>query len=68
LTEYSLRALTSGTDAQGEVTIEVEHEGMRFRARGVSTDIVEGSAIAYLAAINRIVTAADGTKERADQP
>jgi 2-isopropylmalate synthase len=68
LTEYSLRALTSGTDAQGEVTIEVEHEGTRFRARGVSTDIVEGSAIAYLAAINRIVTAADGTKERADQP
>ena len=68
LTEYSLRALTSGTDAQGEVTIEVEHEGTRFRARGVSTDIVEGSAIAYLAAVNRIVTAANGTKERADQP
>jgi 2-isopropylmalate synthase len=68
LTEYSLRALTSGADAQGEVTIEVEHDERRFRARGVSTDIVEGSAIAYLAAINRIITAANGRKERAPQP
>jgi len=58
LRDYSLRAITSGKDAQGEVTIEVEHEGRRFRARGVSTDIVEASARAYLAAVNR---AAAGT-------
>ena len=53
LTDYSLRAITSGKEAQGEVTIEVEHEGKRFRARGVSTDIIEASARAYLAAVNR---------------
>jgi len=68
LTDYSLRALTSGADAQGEVTIEVEHQGRRFRARGVSTDIVEGSAMAYLAAINRIVTTANGREEHPAQP
>jgi 2-isopropylmalate synthase len=56
LTDYSLRAITSGKDAQGEVTIEVEHEGRRFRARGVSTDIVEASARAYLGAVNRAST------------
>ena len=53
LRDYSLRAITSGKDAQGEVTIEVEHGGRRFRSRGVSTDIVEASARAYLAAVNR---------------
>lgn len=55
LSDYALRAITSGKDAQGEVTIEVEHNGGKFRARGLSTDIVEASARAYLAAVNRIV-------------
>jgi 2-isopropylmalate synthase len=54
LRDYSLRAITSGKDAQGEVTIEVETNGRRFRTRGVSTDIVEASARAYLAAVNRV--------------
>ena len=56
LTDYALRALSSGKDAQGEVTIEIEHEGRKFRARGISTDIVEASAKAYLAAVNRVLT------------
>ena len=56
LTDYSLRALTSGKDAQGEVTIEVTHNGGRLRARGISTDIVEASAKAYLAVVNRILS------------
>ncbi|MCJ7544890.1 MAG: 2-isopropylmalate synthase [Phycisphaerae bacterium] len=68
LTDYMLRALTGGTDAQGEVTIEVEYEGRRFRARGVSTDIVEGSARAYLAAINRAATWTNGERTRPAQP
>ena len=56
LTDYSLRALTSGKDAQGEVTIEVSHNGEKFRARGISTDIVEASAKAYLAVVNRVLS------------
>jgi 2-isopropylmalate synthase len=68
LTDYALRALTSGTDAQGEVTIEVEYEGRRFRARGVSTDIVEGSARAYLAAVNRAATWTNSQQPRPAQP
>ncbi|KPK81905.1 MAG: 2-isopropylmalate synthase [Phycisphaerae bacterium SM23_33] len=68
LRDYSLRALTSGKDAQGEVTIEVEHEGRKLRARGVSTDIVEASAKAYLAAVNRAITAANAAREKPEQP
>jgi 2-isopropylmalate synthase len=67
LTDYQLRAITTGADAQGEVTIEVERDGARFRTHGVSTDIVEASALAYLAAVNRSVSAS--ARQRAqDKP
>jgi 2-isopropylmalate synthase len=68
LTDYSLRAITSGTDAQGEVTIEVEHDSRRFRARGVSTDIIEASARAYLAAVNRVATQTANAEPKPEQP
>jgi len=64
LTDFALRALTGGKDAQGEVTIEVEHEGRRYRARGLSTDIVEASARAYLVAVNRVLTATNGGQSK----
>ncbi|MFW6153861.1 MAG: 2-isopropylmalate synthase [Planctomycetota bacterium] len=67
LSDYQLRALTGGTDAQGEVSVEVLHDGRRFRGRGVHTDVVEASGLAYLAAINRALTAQNG-KERPAHP
>jgi len=54
LTDYRIRAVTRGKDAQGEVQIELQHDNLKFRGRGVSTDILEASALAYLAAINRL--------------
>jgi 2-isopropylmalate synthase len=68
LTDYALRALTSGKDAQGEVTVEVHHDGRSFRARGLSTDIVEASAKAYLSAVNRVLTTANGGKKQPENP
>ncbi len=68
LTDYALRALTSGKDAQGEVTIEVEHEGRKMRARGLSTDIVEASARAYVNAVNRVLTVANGRQDIPPSP
>jgi 2-isopropylmalate synthase len=53
LCDYKIRAVTSGKDALGEVTVEVEFGGARLRARAVSTDVLEASAKAYLNAINR---------------
>ena len=54
LTDYRIRAVTRGKEAQGEVQIELEHNGRKIRGRGLSTDILEASALAYLAAINRM--------------
>jgi 2-isopropylmalate synthase len=54
LCDYRIRAVTKGKEAQGEVTIELDHSGRKVRGRGVSTDILEASAKAYLAAINRL--------------
>ncbi len=56
LLSYSIRAVSEGRDAQGEVQVEVLHRDRRVRGRGVSTDIIESSAKAYLSAINRIRT------------
>ena len=47
--------MTVGRDAQGEVTVQLEHEGELHRGRGISTDCVEASAIAFLSGINRII-------------
>jgi len=53
--DYQVRSATLGHDAQGEVTLEVQHEGHSFRGRGVSTDTVEATILAILSAVNRIV-------------
>jgi 2-isopropylmalate synthase len=56
LVNYEVRSVTEGKDAQGEATVELVHSERKIRGRGVSTDILEASAKAYLAAINRIRT------------
>jgi len=55
LTSYVVKAITGGTDAQGEVSVGVEKDGMRITGRGAHTDIVVASALAFLNALNRIV-------------
>jgi 2-isopropylmalate synthase len=54
LRDYHVRSVTVGEDAQGEAHIEVEHNGRVVTGWGVSTDIVEASALAFLQVINRI--------------
>jgi 2-isopropylmalate synthase len=57
LDNYSIRSVTAGTEAMGEATVRIENEAGRvFIGRGVSTDIIEASAKAYVDAINRMVT------------
>ncbi len=54
LVSFQVAAVTGGVDALGEVTVTIEVEdGERFTGRGVSTDIVEASARAYVDALNR---------------
>jgi 2-isopropylmalate synthase len=46
--------VTSGSQALGEVTVHLSENGQRARGRGVSTDVVEASAQAYVDALNRL--------------
>jgi len=54
LRDYRIQSVTVGEDAQGEVSLEVEHETGVYRGRALSTDIIEGSARAFLDVVNRI--------------
>jgi len=63
LVDYRIRAVTRGKEAQGEVQIDLEHNGKKVRGRGLSTDILEASAKAYLAAINRLRSHAERDRE-----
>ncbi|MPZ98519.1 MAG: 2-isopropylmalate synthase [Dehalococcoidia bacterium] len=58
LTEFSVKAVTEGIDAQGEVTIRIEAHGQTFQGRAADTDILVASARAYLHALNRSIQAA----------
>lgn len=51
---YSVNNITSGTDAQGEVTVRLTHEGRVVNGQGADTDIVVASAKAYLHALNKL--------------
>lgn len=53
LISYNVSSITGGLDAQGDVSITLEINGMSVLGRGVSTDIIEASAKAYLNAINK---------------
>jgi 2-isopropylmalate synthase len=58
LLDYSLKAVTEGQDALGEVTVKVQSNGRIASGRGTSTDVIEASARAYLNAINKILSGA----------
>lgn len=57
LVEYSVRSVTSGIDALGEVSVRVESGGRTFHGRGADPDIIVASAKAYINAINKAATA-----------
>ena len=55
LTEYSVKAITEGIDAQGSVTIRIEQDDKVYVGRGSDTDIIVASAKAYMHALNRLL-------------
>ena len=64
LDNYSIRAITGGKEAMGEATVQIKNEaGRTFIGRGVSTDIIEASAKAYIDAINRMVASAGNNED-----
>jgi len=54
LASYEIRAVTSGTEAMGEVTVHVEEGDRKVMGRGASTDVIEASAKAFIDGLNKL--------------
>lgn len=69
LMDYSLRAVSQGKDALGEVTLKVDFgQGTWTTGKGASTDIIEASARAYLSAVNRFFAEGKTKGQKQTQP
>ena len=53
LMSYNIRSVSLGKDAVGEVTLKLEINDEVYVGKGTSTDVIEASARAWLAALNR---------------
>ncbi|MCH2590306.1 MAG: hypothetical protein MK004_17720, partial [Planctomycetales bacterium] len=52
---YQGRCVSKVKEAQGEVLVEMVVTGRHYHGKGVSTDIIEASAMSYLKALNKVV-------------
>ncbi len=57
LIEFSVKSVTEGIDALGEVTIRIRRDGNLFSGHSADTDVVVAAAQAYINALNRLVSA-----------
>ena len=57
LEDYRIEAVTERRDALGEVLVKISDAKGTYRGRGVSTDVIEGSILALLVAVNRMMEA-----------
>jgi 2-isopropylmalate synthase len=64
LLDFNVSSVTGGVDALGDVIVQLEAGGIKTSGRGVSTDVVEASARAYLNAVNKIVRLRERPVER----
>lgn len=63
---YSVNAITTGTDAQGEVTVRLSRGERIVNGNGADTDIVIASAKAYLNALNKLHSSGERVKAQGD--
>jgi 2-isopropylmalate synthase len=54
LLKYAVNAVTGGTDAQGETTVQLQYNGKSVVGRGADPDVIVASAKAYINALNRL--------------
>jgi 2-isopropylmalate synthase len=54
LLKYQVSAVTSGIDAQGEVSVTLEEDGMRVIGQAADTDVLVASAKAFVHALNKL--------------
>jgi len=54
LDDFKIQSVTEGCEAMGKTMVLLRHEGKLYSGKGVSTDIVGSSILAYLDAVNKI--------------
>lgn len=69
LIEYQVKAVSKGEDAVGDVTVKIQFEGLDrlVTGKGASTDVLHGSALAYIDAVNKAKVRLDMKKHDAGQ-
>ena len=67
LESYEIRSVGAGKDALGEVSIRVTSEGRTLHGRGLSTDVVEASARAYVDVLNKLAAGVGRSAEAAKE-
>jgi 2-isopropylmalate synthase len=68
LLRYDIRSVTSGTEAMGEAIVHLEQNGAKVIGRGVSTDIIEASARAYVDGMNKLASRARAAQAQTALP
>jgi len=66
LETFQLTAITGGADAQCEATVRVRDGERVYHGRGISTDVIEASILAYLQALNVLLDESSRKKPVAD--
>ncbi len=61
LLDYRVSPLSSGADAMAEINVIIQVDAATYSGRSVSTDVVEGSAQAIVAALNKVDANGSGT-------
>ncbi|MBI5018505.1 MAG: 2-isopropylmalate synthase [Deltaproteobacteria bacterium] len=54
LVNFTINSITGGTDAQAEVSVRIEEEGVLANGQAADTDIVVASAKAFVHALNKL--------------
>ncbi|MCA8998607.1 MAG: 2-isopropylmalate synthase, partial [Planctomycetaceae bacterium] len=67
LTQYNVRSVSGGKDAQGEVSLAIDVAGRNYHGKGVSTDVIEASVLAYLQALNKALSNTRGRESRSER-
>ncbi len=63
LDDFSINSITEGEDALGDTSVKLKDDGNVYIGRGLSTDIIESSIIAYLNAVNKMIYAKQEKQE-----
>ncbi|HPY99159.1 MAG TPA: alpha-isopropylmalate synthase regulatory domain-containing protein [Clostridia bacterium] len=55
LFDFNLKSVTEGKDALGAATVKIRYNGKIHVGRGLSTDVIESSILAYINAVNKML-------------